>query len=328
MNSETHRKAFVTGGTGFVGSHLVEGLLERGTDVTALVRSSPKWLANLPIEHVKGDLFDDLALREGMRGADVIYHVAGLTRAPTQEVLDRANVEGTRHVLRAAEAEDASRVVITSSLAAVGPSRDGPLDEAAPLRPVSMYGTSKARMEELVAEEFSDLPVTIVRPSAVYGPREADIYTVIQTAHRWRLFPIVGPADEPRVDLVYVSDLVDGLLGCAADSGAIGRTYFMGGPRPYSWSEMYDAITAALGHGALKISVPSGVVGPVGTLFETVGSWFGAYPPFNREMAIEAVEPWVIASEKARQELGYEPRIGLKEGMARAVAWYRGEGWL
>lgn len=328
MSSNSGSKAFVTGGTGFVGSHLVEALVERGASVTALIRSSPKWLEGLPVNYVTGDLFDDPALRKGMRGADVVYHIAGLTRAPTQEELDRVNVVGTEHVLCAAEEEGVPRIVITSSQAAAGPSREEPLTETAPLRPVSMYGASKARMEEIVRGKYSELSATIVRPPAVYGPREADIYTVIRTAHKWRLFPIVGDADEPRVDLVYVYDLVDGLMRGAMDPKAAGQTYFMGGPRAYSWCEVHEAMTSALGHGALKIPVPPGVVGPAGALFETVGGWFGAYPPFNREMAIEAVEPWVSSSEKAGKELGYEPKTDLEKGMEQTIAWYRQAGWL
>ncbi len=157
--------AFLTGGTGFVGSWVAEELLARGYHVRALVRSDPKWLDGLDVETVPGDLGDADALRQAVDRADVVVHVAGLTRARDQQTLDRANVEGTVRLLEAVRegAPDVRRVIVTSSLEAMGPNRtapDGtpiPATEADVPQPVSMYGLSKARMETAV-------------PSAIRGP--------------------------------------------------------------------------------------------------------------------------------------------------------------
>lgn len=324
-------RAFVTGGTGFVGSHLVEELQRRGYDeIRALVRSDLKWLDGLGVTPVRGDLFDEDALREGVRGVDAVFHVAGLTRAPTQEALDRANVTGTLNVLEAVReaAPDVRRVLVTSSLAAAGPSTDRPLTEADPRRPITRYGRSKAAMERRIEEDFGDLPVTIVRPPAVYGPREADIFTMIKTADRQRLFPIVGDGREPQLSLVHARDLVRGMADAAEAEGAAGETYFLGSEAFYSWSEIRDAVLDALGKPVVKVNVPGPFVGPVGAVVEGVGRLMGAYPPLNRDKAREAKASWLCSVAKARRELGYRQAVELGEGMAETVAWYRAHGWL
>lgn len=323
------RRAFLTGGTGFVGSHVAEELQRRGLAVRALVRSDPKWLTGLGVETVRGDLSDLHALTEAASGAEVVIHAAALTRAPSLETLRAANVDGTLRLLDACASapERPGRVVIVSSLAAVGPSGDGPLAEDAPLRPISNYGRSKAEMEERVAAHPIADRVTIVRPPAVYGPREADIYTVIKTAARQRLFPIVGDPRARSLDLVFVRDLARGIVGAALAPGASGETFFLGG-RAHSWDEIHGAVTGALGRGAMKVNVSPRVVAPIGAVAEAVGKLFGAYPPLNRDKAREAREAWVVTSAKAREAFGYTAEVPLADGMRETVGWYREEGWL
>lgn len=326
---------FVTGGTGFVGSHLAEALVARGDTVRALVRSAPKWLDGVPIEAVAGGLLDAEALRAGLDGVDTVFHVAGLTRAPDQATLDRANVDGTTALLDAVrEAAPTARVVITSSQAAAGPSpvRDGravPIDETASMRPVSMYGRSKARMESIVRERYGgDLDIVMTRPSAVYGPREADIFTMIQTAARQRVFPVVGSGDAPRLSLVHVADLVRGLIAAADTPKTSGRTYFLASEVYYTWDTIYRAIREALGVRVLRVNVPPALVTPIGATVETFGRLTGQYPPLNRDKAREAREAWLCSVEAAMEDFGFRQQVPLEAGMRETVAWYRAEGWL
>lgn len=334
--------AFLTGGTGFVGSWVAEELLARGYAVRALVRSDSKWLDGLDpsagsgqaVEIVRGDLGNAKALRQGIEGAEVVVHVAGLTRARDQQTLDRANVEGTIRLLEAVrESGGVRRVLVTSSLEAMGPNRvrpNGtpiPATEADVPQPVSMYGLSKARMETAVETQFSDLPVTIVRPPAVYGPREADIYEMIRGAARG-LFPIVGDAETPRLSLVHVRDLARGMVDVLEAPEAEGETYFLGSEWGYSWQEVRAAVEAALGRKTLTLPVPGALMGAVGALAEGVGGFIGKLPPLTRDKAEATRHPWTCSIEKARQEVGYAPRVGLVEGMTETVAWYRQRGWL
>jgi len=324
-------RAFVTGGTGFVGSHLVEELLRRGYDVRALVRSDPRWLEGLPVERVTGDVTQIGARASEMEGADVVFHVAGLTRAPDPDLLHRANVDGTLALLDAAEAAGVPRVLVTSSLAAAGPSPGRPLTEDDPPHPISHYGASKAAMERAIAARRAEgrgPEVVVVRPPPVYGPREADIYTVVRAAARRRVFPIVGDGERERLDLVHVRDLVRGMIDAAESEGTGGETYFLGGPRPYTWGEVREAVAAALGHGLVRVNVPRALVVPAGAAVEGAARLLGRYPPLNREKAREAKASWVVSSEKARAAFGYAPEIGVEEGMRETIAWYRAHGWL
>ena len=323
--------AFVTGGTGFVGSHLVEELLGRGYRVRALIRSDPKWLHGLDVETVRGDLGNADALRQ-LEGAALVAHVAGLTRARDQATLDRANVEGTRALLDSVrEVAPGARVLVTSSLEAMGPNeiRDGhavPAAETDPLRPVSMYGVSKARMEDAVRRDYADLGVTVVRPPAVYGPREADLYEMVKGASRG-LFPVVGDAHRSRISMVYAADLVRGMADLAESDDTRGETYFVGTPG-YSWAAVRSAVEGALGRRTLKLPVPGPVIRAAGALAERVGGLVGTLPPLTADKAEAARHDWTCDSSKARAAVGYAPRTPLGEGMAATVGWYRQHGWL
>lgn len=321
-------KAFVTGGTGFVGSHLVEALLARGYAVTCLVRNDLKWLEGLDIEVVKGGLMDSEAIVRGCAGAGEVYHIAGMTRAPSREVLFQANVDGTLNLLDAAREAGVRKVLVTSSLSAIGPSESGPLPESAPFNPVSDYGRSKAEMERQIAKREDVSSIVVVRPPAVYGPREADLFNLIKTADKQRILPAVGNGREARLNLVHVRDLVEGMIGAMASEISGGKTYFIGGRKDYSWNEIRSAIRNALGHGAMNFNIPRALLGPLGTISEGLGKVFGKYPPLNREKAREGKGAWLASSERAHRDFGYAPSISLVEGMRETVQWYREKGWL
>ena len=332
------KTAFVTGGTGFIGSHLVEELRRRGYgEVRCLVRSEEKWLEGLDVVPVRGELSDVELLWEALSGVDYVYHVGGLTRARTWETFERANVKATLNLLGAVKmaAPDVRKVLVTSSLAAVGRCPSGVADETTPLQPISDYGRSKARMEKALADPHemrtsfqAELPLVVVRPPAVYGPREKDIYEVFKTANRG-VFPILGSGNEPDLSLVHVRDLARGMADAAEADVTRGETYFLGSERFYSWNEIKAATTDALGKKALTIPVPGALVGPVGAAAEAWGKLTRQYPPLNREKAREIRHACkMCAIDKARRDFGYRPDVPLDDGLRETIAWYRQEGWL
>jgi dihydroflavonol-4-reductase len=323
------RTVFLTGGTGFVGSHLADALVARGARVRCLVRRDPKWLEGTAVEFVEGSLLDPEALLRGVKGADIVFHMAGRTRATEREAFRRDNVEGTDNLMRAiAEAGSVARTVVASSLAAVGRGGSGVVDEDVPLDPVSDYGWSKAEMERSLAAWSSNVPLTIVRPPAVYGPRETDILTFFQSVAKG-LCPIVGDGSVPSVSLVHVDDLVQGCLQVALAEAAEGRTYFLGGAEQASWFAVRDASAAALGRRVLTLPIPRAVVPAVGAVSELAGRLFGTYPPLNREKAREILEAALMcSSDRAVKDFSYTPTVSVEEGVRRTIQWYRERGWL
>jgi dihydroflavonol-4-reductase len=331
-------KAFVTGGTGFIGSHLVEELRRSGyEEVRCLVRQEPKWLEGVEATLVRGGLSDVEALWEAVKDVDYVYHVAGITRATDWATFEQGNVRATMNLLGAIQTVNPGikKVLITSSLAAVGRSTQAVATEETPLHPISRYGRSKAEMERALHEPnqtgkpyVDELPIVVVRPSSVYGPREADIFTMIRTASQG-IFPILGLGNKPDLTLVHVRDLVRGMVDAAESDVTTGRTYFLGSEQQYTWNEVKQAVGMALGRKLLGIHVPPPLVTPVGALSELAGKLTGQYPPLNREKAREA--RWackMCSSEKAMHDFNYHQTVSLAEGMAETVAWYRANGWL
>ncbi len=328
---------FLTGGTGFIGSHLAEALVSRGYHVRALVRSDPKWLSGLDVETVQGSLSDVETLWKALDGVDYVYHVAGVTRATDDAAFDEGNVRATLNLLGAVKmaAPTVKKVLVTSSLAAVGTCAGGVADEQTPLNPISRYGASKARMEkalyekhEMAASFMESLPIVVVRPPAVYGPREADIYTFFQTLSKG-ICPVVGDPHAPALSLVYSGDLVRGMIEATEARGTAGETYFVGSERAYSWAEVRDAAAQALGRRVRTVRIPEALVVPVGTAAEWAGRLLGQYPALNREKAREIRDACKICSvEKARRDFGYDPHVPLQQGMDETIAWYRAQGWL
>ncbi|MFA5670233.1 MAG: NAD-dependent epimerase/dehydratase family protein [Balneolaceae bacterium] len=321
---------FVTGGTGFVGSHLVDALIAdpNYNEIRCLVRTDDKWLSDKKFTRIKGDLGDLNLISNALDGVDVIFHVAGVVRARTQKEFNRANVDATEDLLRVAQKKGINNIVILSSLAGVGPSDGVPLNEDAPLAPVSMYGHSKKLMEELIhslAKETDS--IKIIRPPAVYGPREADIYTYFKSFSKG-ICPIVGDGNHPRISMVYVSDLVDGIIKSSQKMDVGVHTYFISGKEDHNWNQIRDVTSVVMNKKTLAIKLKPALVKKISGLVESVASLFGQYPVINREKANEMVLEWTCSSQKAIDELGYQPSVSLEEGISRTIHWYKKNNWL
>jgi nucleoside-diphosphate-sugar epimerase len=305
--------ALVTGASGFIGSHLVEHLLHKKTAVRVLLRrtSSRAWLKNLQLEEVTGDLFDKEALREAVQGVDFIYHSAGLTKAKTSQEYYRANAEGTKNLLQAALEHNPGlkRFVLVST------------------RPITTYGKSKLRAEEECLDVAAQIPVTIVRPPAVFGPRDKDIFEFFNTFGKG-LQPIVG-FSEKYVSLVHVRDLVRGTVLAGESASARGNTYFISSRVVYGWKEVGEITRRVMGRNALRLRIPEFGVYAISAVAEFF-SLFSSKPALiNLEKARDMVQDyWTCDSSSAKRDFGYEQEIDLEEGIRDTVQWYREQGWL
>ena len=331
-------KAYVTGGTGFIGSHLVEQLVDQGYHVTCLTRktSNLRWLNHLltakspQVRLVTGDLQDSDTLVDHVQDVDLVFHLAGLTKAPDAATYDQVNAGGTRSLIEACLAVETglNRFVYCSSLAAVGPSRDAtPQAEDVTPQPLTDYGRSKLKGER-VAREYADrLPITIIRPPVVYGPRDADIFLFFQMINRG-VIPILGDTDK-LLSLVHVKDLVAGLYTAAVSERAIGETYFLTDGEIHTWMGIERIIADALEKRPFRVKVPFFLVDFISILTETAAKVTRQTPTLNRQKVQDLKQRfWICDSRKAERELGYRPTYFLQKGIQDTAAWYQANGWL
>ncbi|HEX7050393.1 MAG TPA: NAD-dependent epimerase/dehydratase family protein [Longimicrobiales bacterium] len=321
----------MTGATGFVGSHLVEALASHDVRVRALVRrtSDVAALARLGVERVEGGLEDGAALARAMEGADVVFHLAAMTRARSAAEYERVNAGGTRAVVAAATAADPRprRLVYLSSLAAVGPSLDGrPVGADEAPRPLTAYGRTKLAGERACLAARDILDVVVLRAPAVYGPRDRELLRMFRLA-AWGILPVpAGPVR--RVQLIHVADLARALI-CAASAAAATGVYHAAEARAYGWAEVADLIGRAVGRPARQVRVPASLVHIAAAMSEWTAALRGRTTLFNREKARELLAPgWLCETDALRRDTGFEAQIPLPEGLRTTAAWYRAQHWL
>lgn len=323
------RSAFVTGATGFVGSHLVDLLVDRGWRVVALVRptSDTGHLERAGATLRVGALSAE-TLRGPIAGHDVVFHLAAATRAASEAAYERVNVEGTRAVMDAAASAAAppGRVVYLGSMAAAGPSLGGePVAETDAPHPITAYGRTKLAAERISLAR-DDVRTVALRPPAVYGPRDRDLLPFFRMA---RLGVMAVPAGPPReLQLIHVHDLARALLAAAEAPGARG-VYHVAEARAYRWGDVVELIGAAVGRRPRSIPIPRTLVRAAAALSEAGSRMVGRPTIFNRDKARELLAAgWLCTTERAQRELGFVARIPLEQGIRRTAEWYRGKGWL
>jgi nucleoside-diphosphate-sugar epimerase len=282
-------------------------------------------------EHVQGDVADGASLNLCVEGADVVFHVAGAIAAFDQDGFDRVNVEGTRNLIRAclSAVKRPSRFMLVSSIAAAGPSTpDRPLTEADEPAPVSMYGRSKLRAEQVVHEELTGLmPWTIIRPPIVYGPGDTATLDLFKSTAAGVAPRIMG--DDRPMSFVYVRDLVEGMITASTSAAAADETFFLCGPQTGTMADFHNAIARALGVSPMTIPVPLFALSLAAELAHQYQRLRGKPRPFGRDKVSEARQAaWTHSIEHARACFGYDPKVDFAEGVPPTLAWYRRKEWM
>ncbi len=322
----------VTGGTGFVGSHLVDLLLGKGHEVRCITRksSSMKWLEGKNVKIFDCGLYNEEALEEVLAGTDYLFHVAGVVKAKTAEDYYKGNVLPAINLMNVTRKANPSvkKVVVVSSQTACGPSPGAKaIDEEYTPKPITRYGKSKLEEENEVRKFMNDLPISIVRAPAVFGDRDTEIFLVLKTFSQG-LMTMVG-FDRKLVSIIYVKDLVKGIYLAAENDVSAGQTYFISSEEYYDWNRIGDAIAAGMGKKALRLRIPHPVVYTVAAIAEFFSMFSKKAATFNLEKARDFVQRyWTCDTGKAVRELGFKQDYTLEEGMKSAIDWYRENKWL
>ncbi|MCB8945279.1 MAG: NAD-dependent epimerase/dehydratase family protein [Ardenticatenaceae bacterium] len=317
-------KAFVTGGSGFIGQHVIRKLVDRGYDVYALARSqaSANIVAALGATVVSGDITDVESMRSGMTGSDVVFHIAAWYKIGAQDWSEAEviNVSGTRKVLRLAHQLGVPKIVYTSTVAVFGDTQGQLVDETfyqgGPF--LSEYDRTKWLAHYKVALPLIEkgAPIIIVMPGGVYGPGDqSSIADLMRMAYRG--LPAV-PGPDTTLTYAHVEDVAEGHI-LAAERGNIGESYILAGPA-ISLGEMFDFWAYLLGKSAPKVRIPAGGLRPFAPLMETIGNVLPLPGAFTGEATAMLGATYMARSDKARRELGWETRP-LQTGMLETLQW-------
>ena len=325
-------KVLVTGGSGFLGSHVAEILSGEGHDVVALVRktSNTKFLKTLErVTLAEGAVEDRASVERAIEGVDAIVHSAGLVKARDEGEFRKVNTQGTVNLLEAAMSlAPKARFVHVSTLEACGPSLDGRPVPADQERPLTAYGRSKLAAEQECIARKDELHTVVLRPAAIYGPRDVEILEAFRAVRR-RQYPVIGDGSMLGC-YVFGPDCARAcVLAINADVPS-GSVYFVDDGRPMTMREAWgEVVPSAVGKSAIvKLGVPLGLLSVASVGVEAYGKLRGKAVMLTREKVNMLRHHWVCASDKTREDLGWSPEVDLVEGAKRTMRWYEDHGWL
>ena len=328
-------KLLVTGGTGFIGSHLAEEGRRRGAEVVVLgltgrpeEQANAALLSRMGVEVVSGSITDADLCRRAAHGATHIFHLAVAMRegGKSDDFFESINLDGTRHLLQAATAERVERFVYCSTIGIYGHRAPGITTEDSPLSPGNIYERTKVTAERLVRDfsETCGLPVVILRPADVYGPRDQRLLKMFRGVSRGR-FPLFG-AGSGRRHMVYVDDVVSAFFKGCDRPEAVGEGLIVAGPDSCTLRELIDEVTAATGSARYGIRLPLAPMLAVAAVVEDVSAALAIDPPIYRRRMDFFHSDSEFDTSRARRVLDWEPKVDLREGIRRTLEDYRSRG--
>jgi len=321
-------RAFLTGASGFIGSHLVEFLLKKKWQVRAL-RHQSKIHREEEIEIIRGDVRDFYTLKDALEETDVLFHMAASLGSDliSKDEFYKINAEGTKNVLKAAQDKKVKRVVHLSSAGVLGSIEKNEIaSEEYPLNPMSIYDESKLEGEKVALQMAQEgMNIVVVRPGWVYGPGDKRTFKLVKSIAK-KKFVLVSKGTTWQTP-IYIQDLIEGILLCT-ERGREGEIYHLSGGEVLRVREIVEIIASATGKKIPSFTLPLLPVKLTAWSLEKIFSIFRKEAPLNLAKLSFFIHPKPLSIKKAEKELGFAPRKNFKEGMALAVSWYKENNWL
>jgi nucleoside-diphosphate-sugar epimerase len=318
-------KVLVTGASGFTGSHLANALVQRGYDVYGFVRPTSNVSTLSPkITLLQGDLTSQASVDRAVQGMDIVYHIAATYRdsGVSQQTYYDVNVMGTRHVIAACLAHKVNRMVHCSTVGVHGHIENPPANEHSPFNPGDEYQRTKLEAEKWVAQSIQDgLPATIFRPAGIFGPGDKRFLKLFRTIKN-RTFIMFG-SGEVLYHLIYIDDLVQGIILCGEKPEALGKIYIIAGKQAVTLNELSNSVARVLGVQKPKWRIPFWVLWQASVLCEDVCKPLGLKPPLFRRRADFFRKSRSFDTSKIQKDLGFQPKINLEEGLHQTATWYK-----
>ena len=322
-----NKNILVTGGSGFIGKHLVEKLVQYGNKVTCLLLlgEDPSWFRSVHAEIIYGDLTRKDSLVHAVKGKDYIFHLAAQVGGNNTEAFYEVNFNGTRNLVENCKEQNVKldRFLFVSSIAVTGPSgKDRIFNEETECNPISDYGKSKLMAEQYLNDHKNKFPFSIVRFAMVYGPGSyGGLYAFFKFINK-RIFPYFG---DGSTNLTYVEDVVNGMINTVKNPNSLYNTYILADNQLYTIKNIQKSISRTTGKKPVKIFVPFQLMYGMAFLVEIVSRIRKVIPPMTRNELVSYMKHryWKFDTRKALKELNYEPEVEFEEGLEKTYSWYK-----
>ena len=326
-------KALVVGGTGFIGSHIIEYLLSKGIEVRVLIRkkSDINRLSYKRIEFKYGNVSEIDSLREHTKDVDLVYSAFGILGQwgiPEQKYWE-VNTSGVKNLIESCLNYKIKQFIHISSAGVLGPLQDGVVaDESFPYNPSNVYEKTKCEAEKEILNygKKHGVPFTIIRPEFVYGPGDTHVLGLFKSIKAKR-FVILGNGSS-LLHPTYIDDLIQGIHLCTYNQNTVGEIFLIAGDRPITVKELAETIAEELNVYLPKIKIPLFFANATANILESLAKIVSFEPLLTRSRVKFFTENRAFSYQKARNELGYVPKVDFREGVKRTIRWYREKKYL